>query len=92
MEASSRSAPDRRSRRQFDPFAIEIPDDDRRELPVPLLIGGALTSAAISLAGAAAFVAWRWTRTEPHRVADGRAARAVREARVSTPPSRRVVD
>lgn len=63
----------------FDPLA-DGPDDERRELPVPLLIGGALTSAAISLAGAAAYVAWRWAR--PGRTASPmvRAARAVREA------------
>ena len=63
----------------FDPLAD--PDDERRELPVPLLIGGALTSAAISIAGAAAYVAWRWAR--PGRGASPmvRAARAVREAR-----------
>ena len=62
----------------FDPLAN--PDDERRELPVPLLIGGALTSAAISIAGAAAYVAWRWAR--PGRGASPmvRAARAVREA------------
>jgi hypothetical protein len=63
----------------FDPLADD-PDDERRELPVPLLIGGALTSAAISIAGAAAYVAWRWAR--PGRGASPmvRAARAVREA------------
>ena len=51
----------------------------------PLLVGGALTSAALSLAGAA-FVAWRLTRGAP---ADPmaravRAARAAREAATST--------
>ena len=35
----------------FDPLAFDDPTDERRELPRPLLIGGALTSAAISLAG-----------------------------------------
>jgi hypothetical protein len=40
----------------------------------PLLIGGALTSAALSIAGAA-YVAWR--RTRPSRV--GRAARTTRQ-------------
>jgi hypothetical protein len=65
----------------FDPFATDAPDDDeRRELPVPLLIGGALTSAAISLAGAAAYVAWRWTRPSRAGSPMVRAARAVREA------------
>jgi hypothetical protein len=51
----------------------------------PLLVGGALTSAALSLAGAA-FVAWRLTRVAP---ADPmaravRAARAAREAAAAT--------
>jgi hypothetical protein len=51
----------------------------------PLLVGGALTSAALSLAGAA-FVAWRLTRGAP---ADPmaravRAARAAREAAAMT--------
>ena len=50
----------------------------------PLLVGGALTSAALSLAGAA-FVAWRLTRGAPAdplaRVAGAvRSARAAREA------------
>jgi hypothetical protein len=64
----------------FDPLAFDDPPDDRRELPRPLLIGGALTSAAISLAGAA-FVAWRLAR--PGRSASPmvRAARAARAAR-----------
>ncbi len=54
---------------------------DRRDLSRPLLIGGALTSAAISLAGAA-WVAWR--RGRPTRgSAMVRAARAVREARLA---------
>ncbi len=54
---------------------------DRRELSRPLLIGGALTSAAISLAGAA-WVAWR-TRPARRGSAMVRAARAVREARLA---------
>jgi hypothetical protein len=57
-------------------------DDDRRDIPRPLLIGGALTSAAISLAGAA-FVAWRRTRPSRSHGAMVRAARAVREARLA---------
>jgi hypothetical protein len=67
----------------LDPFADDPGGDDRRELPVPLIIGGALTSAALSLAGAAAYVAWRWTR--PGRTGSPmvRAARAVREARIA---------
>jgi hypothetical protein len=46
----------------------------------PLLIGGALTSAAISIAGAA-YVAWRLNR--PPASAMARAARAVARARTS---------
>jgi hypothetical protein len=53
------------------------PSGDRRDLARPLLIGGALTSAALSLAGAA-LVAWRRTRPGSPMA---RAARAVREAR-----------
>jgi hypothetical protein len=66
----------------FDPLTDEpIDPDDHRDLSRPLLIGGALTSAAISLAGAA-FVAWR--RGRPGRSASpmARAARAVRAARL----------
>jgi hypothetical protein len=55
-----------------DPSAV-----DHRDLSRPLLIGGALTSAALSLAGAA-LVAWRRTRPGSPMV---RAARAVRGAR-----------
>jgi hypothetical protein len=65
----------------FDPLADDA-DDERRELPVPLLIGG-LTSAALSLAGAAAYVAWRWSRPTRGGSAMVRAARAVREARLA---------
>ena len=50
--------------------------DEHRDLSRPLLIGGALTSAALSLAGAA-LVAWRRTRPGSPMV---RAARAVRTA------------
>ena len=56
------------------------PSDDRRDLARPLLIGGALTSAALSLAGAA-LVAWRRTRPGSPMV---RAARAVRTASSTT--------
>jgi hypothetical protein len=56
---------------------IADPSGDRRDLSRPLLIGGALTSAALSIAGAA-LVAWRRTRPASPMV---RAARAVREAR-----------
>jgi hypothetical protein len=51
-------------------------DIERRDLARPLLIGGALTSAALSLAGAA-LVAWRRARPGSPMV---RAARAVRDA------------
>ena len=60
----------------FDPLAFDDPGAERREVPRPLLIGGALTSAAISLAGAA-FVAWRLAH--PGRSASPW-ARAVRAA------------
>jgi hypothetical protein len=53
--------------------------DDARPLPRrPLLFGGAVTSAALSLAGAA-FVAWRLTRGAP----TDPVARAVRLARAA---------
>jgi len=66
----------------FDPLGFDDPDDDRRELSRPLLIGGALTSAAISIAGAA-FVAWRWARPARSASPMVRAARAVRQGRIS---------
>jgi hypothetical protein len=59
---------------------------DRRDLTRPLLIGGALTSAALSLAGAA-LVAWRWTRPASPM---SRAARAVRDARDAAMATARV--
>ena len=63
-------------------YAFDDDDQlDRRELSRPLLIGGALTSAAISLAGAA-WVAWR-ARPARRGSAMVRAARAVREARLA---------
>jgi len=55
---------------------------DPRELARPLLIGGALTSAAISIAGAA-IVAWR--RGRPGRQPMARAVRAARTARSAGP-------
>jgi hypothetical protein len=62
-------------------------DDDlrapTRDLSRPLLIGGALTSAALSLAGAA-LVAWRRgrpSRSTPPMVRAARAARAAHAAR-----------
>ena len=54
--------------------APEALDGDRRDLARPLLIGGALTSAALSLAGAA-LVAWRRNRPGSPMA---RAARVVR--------------
>jgi hypothetical protein len=66
-----------------DAYLFDDGDDlDRRELSRPLLIGGALTSAAISLAGAA-WVAWRRTRPLRGLSPMVRAARAVREARLA---------
>ena len=65
------------------PAPTEMPDDvdpsdPRFLLGRPLLIGGALTSAALSLAGAA-FVAWRLNRPAAGPMA--RAARAVARTR-----------
>ncbi len=54
------------------------PLDDRADRVRPLLIGGALTSAALSLAGAA-WVAWR--RTRPATTPMERAVRAVARGR-----------
>ena len=58
-------------------------DPARRPPARPLLIGGALTSAALSIAGAA-WVAWRLGRPRPDTPM-ARAARAVREARDLAP-------
>jgi hypothetical protein len=54
--------------------------DTRIEMGRPLLIGGAITSAAISLAGAA-YVAWRIRHPQPGPMA--RAVRAVARTRLS---------
>ena len=68
----------------FGGSAADTSPDAARPLPRrPLLIGGAVTSAALSLAGAA-FVAWRLTRGAPtdpvaRAVRLARAARAARE-------------
>jgi hypothetical protein len=75
------SGPDTAS---FDPLGDE-PDEDADEGLRPLLIGGALTSAALSLAGAA-FVAWRRSRPES-RATRSPMARAVRAARAARGPS-----
>lgn len=56
------------------------PLDEDPDLVRPLLIGGALTSAAISLAGAA-YVAWRWRRPATGPMA--RAVRAVARSRLA---------
>lgn len=76
-----------------------LPDDPRRvpaggpsgaarpERGRPLLIGGALTSAALSIAGAA-FVAWRISRPGRGATPMARAARAVRAGTPVRPPLR----
>jgi hypothetical protein len=58
----------------LDALAADPNHDPRTGIGRPLLIGGALTSAAISIAGAA-YVAWR--RNRPPTSAMVRAARAV---------------
>ena len=65
------------------PFPGSAPDANRPMDRRPLLVGGAVTSAALSLAGAA-FVAWRRTRGAPtdpmaRAIRLARAARAVRD-------------
>ncbi len=57
---------------------LDDPDASRQGIGRPLLIGGALTSAALSIAGAA-YVAWRLNR--PPTSAMVRAARAVARTR-----------
>jgi hypothetical protein len=57
-------------------------------IPRPILIGGALTSAALSIAGAA-WVAWRRSRTPQSPMA--RAARAAHQARIGPGPRQRGV-
>jgi hypothetical protein len=61
----------------FDPLAD--PNDDNAARSRPLLIGSALTSAALSIAGAA-LVAWR--RTRPARSPMARAVRAAHAERL----------
>ena len=65
----------------FDPLADPNDNDDTGARSRPLLIGGALTSAALSIAGAA-FVAWR--RTRPARSPMARAVRAAHAERLRT--------
>jgi hypothetical protein len=65
-----------------EPLGLDV--DPARRVPArPLLIGGALTSAALSLAGAA-FVAWRFGRPGRASTPMARAARAVRDARLAS--------
>jgi hypothetical protein len=64
----------------FDAFAGALDQLGRPDRVRPLIIGGALTSAAISLAGAA-YVAWR--RTRPPTTPMARAVRAVARGRLS---------
>lgn len=68
--------------------ALDLPGADvdpaRRGGTRPLLIGGALTSAALSIAGAA-LVAWRLGRPGRAATPMARAARIVRGARPATP-------
>jgi len=66
--------------RGFDPSgdAFDGPDDEARRVGRPILIGSALTSAALSLAGVA-WVAWR--RSHPATSPMARAVRAVNAAR-----------
>jgi hypothetical protein len=59
---------------------LPAPLDPRSAQVRPVVIGGVLTSAAISLAGAAAWVAWR--RGRPATDPMSRAVRAVTRARV----------
>ena len=64
----------------FAPGLDPAADPEGSHLARPLLIGGALTSAALSLAGAA-YVAWR--RTHPAVPPMARAVRAVAQARLT---------
>jgi len=61
-------------------YLADEPLDDDPDLVRPLLIGGALTSAAISLAGAA-YVAWRLRR--PTATPMARAVRAIARSRLA---------
>ncbi len=81
--AEGRVVPFRTPALDADPLApAEADDSSPRELARPLLIGGALTSAALSIAGAA-LVAGR--RGGPSRSGGPmvRAARAARSARIA---------
>ena len=61
------------------PGAVADRGEARPAVPHPVVLGGVLTSAALSLAGAA-FVAWR--RTHPTMDPMSRAVRAVARARL----------
>jgi hypothetical protein len=67
---------------RLDPSAADREDGDARSVPDrrPLLVTGAITSAAISLAGVA-WVAWRASRPSGRRSAMGRAARTAHARR-----------
>ena len=66
-----------------DPYDVDPLDQDPQTIPRPILIGGALTSAALSIAGAA-WVAWRRSRAPLSPWA--RAVRAVHNARLGGRP------
>jgi hypothetical protein len=85
--AEGRLVPFRGSAPSLDPDSLVGATDDAdagssRERARPLLIGGAVTSAALSIAGAA-FVAWRLGRTGRATDPMVRAARAARSARLA---------
>ena len=94
--ATSRTRPPRRPSIRPSRRRLTRPDDARtrrrragRRVPArPLLIGGALTSAALSIAGAA-FVAWRLGRPGRASTPMARAARAIRDARLAGDRRRR---
>ena len=83
-EAAIAAAPEPLGPEPLGREALGLDADPARRVPTrPLLIGGALTSAALSLAGAA-FVAWRLGRPGRAATPMARAARAVRDARLSS--------
>lgn len=67
--------------------AVGEEDEQTPGFPRPLLIGGAITSAALSLAGAA-FVAWR--RTHPAARRRSPMARAIRAVHPGRRPASRI--
>jgi len=73
-------------RGDLDPSAAEAEldeDDDRATDRRPLIVTGAITSAALSLAGVA-WVAWRASRPATRRSAMGRAARTAHARRAAS--------